>query len=92
MSISDFKTPDGMSRRALLRAGVSAAGAAALIGTATGPASAKMAPGAVGYQDSPHGSQDCSSCNLFEAPSSCKSVSGKISPNGWCKIYVKKAG
>jgi hypothetical protein len=51
-----------------------------------------MAPGAVGYQDSPHGSQDCSSCNLFEAPSSCKSVSGKISPNGWCKIYVKKAG
>ncbi|MDR3463124.1 MAG: high-potential iron-sulfur protein [Beijerinckiaceae bacterium] len=92
MSISDFKMPEAMSRRTLLRAGISAAGAAALIGTATRPASAKLAQSAIGYQDSPHGSQDCSNCNLFEAPASCKSVSGKISPNGWCKIYVKKAG
>jgi len=25
------------------------------------------------------------------APGSCKLVAGDISPNGWCRLYVKKS-
>jgi hypothetical protein len=27
---------------------------------------------------------------LFEAPSSCKTVDGTVSPQGWCMVYAKK--
>jgi hypothetical protein len=27
---------------------------------------------------------------VFEPPSTCKTVEGTVSPDGWCKIYVKK--
>jgi hypothetical protein len=27
---------------------------------------------------------------LFEAPNSCKTVEGTISPEGWCMVYAKK--
>jgi hypothetical protein len=84
---SKFTTKD-MSRRTVLQA-VAAVGAVPALMMATAPASAKMAPASVAYQGSPHGSQNCANCKLFIAPSSCKSVSGVISPNGWCKIWAK---
>lgn len=60
---------------------------------ASNPAmAAKLSQTAVAYQDSPHNSQSCANCNLFQAPSTCKTVAGTIHPNGWCKIWVKKAG
>jgi hypothetical protein len=31
-------------------------------------------------------------CSLFEAPSSCKTVDGTVSPKGWCMVYAKKPG
>jgi hypothetical protein len=71
---------------------VGVAGAAtsvAVIGTTT-PAHAKMAQKAVKYQDTPKGDQACEKCSLFEAPSSCKTVDGTISPQGWCMVYAKK--
>lgn len=43
------------------------------------------------YQDHPKGSQKCSGCNFFVSPHSCKIVAGKISPNGWCSFFAKKA-
>ncbi len=82
-----------ISRRRVLTAAVGVAGAAtgaAIIGT-TRPAHAAKAPQkAVKYQDTPKGDQACENCALFEAPSSCKTVDGTISPQGWCMVYAKK--
>lgn len=81
-----------ISRRRLLTVAVGIAGAAtgaAIIGTTT-PAYAKVQQKAVKYQDTPKGEQACENCSLFEAPSSCKTVDGTISPQGWCMVYAKK--
>jgi len=80
-----------ISRRRVLTVAVGAAGAAtgaAIIGTT--PAYAKASQKAVKYQDTPKGDQACENCALFEAPSSCKTVDGTISPQGWCMVYAKK--
>ena len=43
------------------------------------------------YQDKPgKNGQKCSGCSLFVKPASCKVVTGKISPNGWCVAWAKK--
>ncbi len=79
-----------INRRAALRTLVGVVGTGCALDLATSPArAAKMSQAAVSYQGSPKGAQDCSNCKLFEAPGSCKSVDGAISPQGWCKIYVK---
>jgi hypothetical protein len=80
-----------ISRRSLLAA-VAAAGSAPILAMSVTPAMAKMSEAAVGYQNSPKNGQSCAGCNLFVAPSSCKTVDGTISPEGWCKIWVKKVG
>ena len=77
-------SPFGLSRRTVLIAAAAAAPAMAL-GRAE---AASLPPSAVGYRDSPKDGKDCKGCKLFVAPSSCKSVSGTISPNGWCKLWV----
>ncbi len=88
--MSDSNVPS-LSRRQILRgAAVAAGGAAALIGAA-GPAQAKIAQSAAGYQDKAKGDQSCASCALFQAPSSCSLVDGTISPSGWCRFYSKKS-
>jgi hypothetical protein len=81
-----------ISRRRVLTVAVGVAGAAAgaaIIGTTT-PAHAKVPQKTVKYQDTPKGDQTCENCSLFEAPSSCKTVDGTISPQGWCMVYAKK--
>ena len=80
-----------ISRRTLL-AVVATAGSAPILAISVTPAMAKMSQAAVAYQDSPKSDRSCAGCNLFVAPSSCKTVDGTISPNGWCKIWVKKPG
>jgi hypothetical protein len=80
-----------ITRRSVL-ASVAAAGSIPLLAISTCPALAKMSEASVAYQDSPKGDRSCANCGLFQAPSSCKTVDGVISPNGWCKIWVKKAG
>ncbi len=78
-----------VNRRTVLLA---AAGAAPLLAMGAGAAMAAGLPqAAVAYQTSPKDGKQCSGCNLFVAPSSCKSVAGTISPDGWCKLWVKKA-
>jgi hypothetical protein len=77
-------TTSSLSRRTVLIA------AAAAPAFALGRAEAAALPqSAVGYQDSPKDGKDCKGCKLFVAPSSCKTVSGTISPDGWCKLWVK---
>ena len=81
-----------LSRRTtLLRGAICAAGAAASPLPA-GEAAAKMAQTGVAYQTTPKGDQQCSNCSLFQPPSACTLVDGTISPSGWCKFWVKKAG
>jgi hypothetical protein len=70
--------------------GASIAGAAAIISLSTPALAAKAPQKAVKYQDTPKGEQRCDNCALFEAPSSCKTVDGTISPQGWCIVYAKK--
>jgi High potential iron-sulfur protein len=69
--------------------GASIATAAAVIGASTPARAAKAPQKAVKYQDTPKGEQRCENCSLFEAPSSCKTVDGTISPQGWCIVYAK---
>ena len=88
--MTDQTTPACVSRRTVL---VAAAGAAPLLAlAATSANAAKLSQSAVKYQASPKDGKQCDGCNLFVAPSSCKSVDGTISPKGWCSLWVKKAG
>jgi hypothetical protein len=83
---------NNISRLRVLTVAVVTAGAATgavILGTTT-PAYAKVAQKAVKYQDTPKGEQRCDNCALFEAPSSCKTVDGTVSPEGWCMVYAKK--
>jgi hypothetical protein len=90
MSNDSHKPENALSRRTLLQS-VAIAGAAAVPVLLAGSrsASAKIAQAGVAYQASPKGASKCSNCKLFEPPNACKSVAGEISPNGWCKIWVK---
>jgi High potential iron-sulfur protein len=79
-----------LSRRCLLQRTVCAAGAAAILGAGVNAAMAgKMPKAAVAYQGSPKDGKSCANCRLFQAPSSCKSVDGAVSANGWCRIWFK---
>ncbi len=79
-----------LSRRCLLRRAACAAGATAILGVGVNAAMAgKMSQASVGYQPSPKGSQSCSNCRLFQAPNACRSVDGSVSPQGWCRIWLK---
>ena len=52
----------------------------------------KVAQATVQYQSKPKGEQKCSACTNFIAESNtCKLVEGKVSPEGWCTLWVKKA-
>lgn len=44
------------------------------------------------YQSTPHGSEKCSDCQMYNAANkSCLVVEGKIDPDGWCTMWVKKS-
>jgi len=78
-------------RIVLLHSAGCAAGAAALL-LPVKQAVAKMNQKSVAYQDTPKDDQKCSNCSLFQEPNACTLVDGEISPEGWCKFWVKKAG
>ena len=85
----------GISRRHVLTiaagaAGASITGATAVIGTSTPAKAAKAPQKIVKYQDTPKGEQRCENCVQFEAPSTCKTVEGTVTAQGWCTVYVKK--
>ncbi len=54
--------------------------------------SSKVSQASVQYQTQPKGEQKCGVCQHFNAASNtCELVDGQISPNGWCKLWAKKA-
>lgn len=81
----------GISRRNIL-AGGAVAGSIPLLALSGSRAEAKISQAAVAYQNNPKGNQSCSVCGHFQPPSSCKTIDGTVSPNGWCKIWALKAG
>ena len=92
MSTRSEVSSRAFSRRiVLLHSAGCAAGAAALL-LPLKPAAAKMSQPSVAYQDNPKGDQKCSNCSLFQEPNACTLVDGNISPEGWCKFWVKKPG
>ena len=54
-------------------------------------AGSKVSQSVVQYQASPKGGKDCDDCANFVSPNACKLVDGKISPKGWCRLWVKRA-
>jgi High potential iron-sulfur protein len=86
--------PQEFSRRRMLTIAAGAAGtsigAAMIVGTSTPASAAKVSQQVVKYQDMPKGEQHCENCLHFQPPSSCQSVDGTVSPQGWCMIYAKK--
>ena len=80
-----------ISRRTILRGAAMTAGAIPILLAGVSTAHAKATQKDVGYQDKPNGQQTCANCRSFEPPSGCKTVEGSVSPEGWCKIYIKKA-
>lgn len=81
-----------VSRRRFLNGSAALAGGAGLAALFAGrEAQAKIAQNLVAYQDTPKDGHDCVGCALFEPPNGCKSVEGTISPNGWCRLWLKKS-
>jgi len=80
-----------LSRRTVLRAAL-ATGCCIWMPIAIGAAEAKKATQAsVQYQAKPNGDQKCATClNFIAGSNTCKVVEGQVSPEGWCKIWVKK--
>jgi hypothetical protein len=78
-----------LTRRCLFQRSLAVVAGIGLAGTEARAQSAKMAQNLVGYQGSAEDGQDCKGCKLFTAPSACQVVDGPISPNGWCKMWIK---
>ena len=81
---------DNVSRRVVLGRVACVAAVPLVVAALSGPAlaKAKMSQSAAKYQATPKDGQRCDGCALWQAPDACKSVSGTIAPDGWCKLYV----
>jgi uncharacterized protein YjbJ (UPF0337 family) len=65
---------------------------AASADSAAPAATGKAAQASVQYQTQPKGEQKCGGCLHFIAESNtCKLVDGQVSPEGWCRLWAKKA-
>lgn len=83
-------TEPEFSRRRLLQCAAGTATALAVAAQDAAQAQTKSPQQAAGYQTTPNGSQRCGTCAHFQPPAACKVVAGKISPQGWCRIYFAK--
>jgi hypothetical protein len=83
------KNDSNEGRRSLLK-GFAALAGVAVLSLNKKAAAAKVPQSAVQYQDKPKGEQRCDNCAQWEPPNACKVVEGKIAPEGWCAIWVKK--
>jgi hypothetical protein len=89
--MSKVVNTSSVRRRTLLKACVGTLLASGLTRPEQALAQAKVSQKSVAYQDTPKGEQRCENCRLFEAPNGCKSVQGPVAPQGWCRIWGKKA-
>jgi hypothetical protein len=88
-TMGDGQQKPGITRRKVLIAAVTVAPPFALMAET---ARAKIQHSGVKYQTEPKDGKQCSDCNFFIAPNSCKQVDGNISPTGYCLLWAKKPG
>jgi hypothetical protein len=76
----------------LMQNTAAASGAFAMIGAIANSAAAqaKSSPQVASYQGEPSGGQSCVGCQHFQPPSACRVVAGRISAQGWCRLYFAK--
>ena len=74
----------GLARRGLIGGFLASL---CLVGSAAAKTIRRMSKAKALYQDHPQDIRACSTCTLFVAPAACKAVIGKVSPEGWCKLY-----
>ena len=67
--------------------GLAAAGLAAAAPALAAKPRKPISKKAAQYQDQPKDIRSCASCTVFVRPDRCKTVIGKVSPDGWCKLY-----
>ena len=83
-----------LSRRLLLQKAATVASAVTVLGIIVEGAAAQVRvespPQVAGYQAEPNGGQRCGTCQHFQPPSACKVVAGRISAQGWCRLYFAK--
>jgi hypothetical protein len=88
--------PDAhVSRRTVLRSAALITGGGALLVALGAPAAmaagTKLPGSAVGYRPIPMGKSRCDNCSQWIGPTTCKVVSGQLSPSGWCSLYSQKS-
>ncbi|HEY4029792.1 MAG TPA: hypothetical protein VGM25_05575 [Caulobacteraceae bacterium] len=76
-----------MQARRQVLIGLAAAGLAAATPALAAKPRKRLSKKATLYQDCPKDIRSCASCTLFVRPDRCKVVVGKVSPDGWCKLY-----
>jgi hypothetical protein len=89
----DVTTQHDKTRREVLRSGLVVIGGSVVAVGARAQqkmAQDKIDPKLVQYQTTPKDGNKCSTCVNFEPPDTCKIVSGKIDPNGWCIAFAPK--
>jgi secreted PhoX family phosphatase len=90
--ISSTTTDRVIAGRLSRRRFLSLAGTGIIVGTLAQVrrAEAKTSQRAARYQDTPKGDKSCSGCKLFLADeNACRVVEGVISPNGYCRFWVR---
>ncbi len=80
-----------LSRRTLLISVTGGAAAFAARASALEPSPVKVSKDSVHYRTVSLGDHRCGVCKLFIAPSSCSFVSGEISRDCGCRIWLPKA-
>ena len=83
-----------LSRRLLLQKAATVASTVSVLGIVAEGAAAqvrvKTSQQAAGYQNSPSGGNRCGNCVQFQPSAACKIVAGRISPQGWCRLFFPK--
>ncbi len=79
-----------ISRRTVLTGTALAFGAPVATVVSQTAAQVKISRVTANYQDAPKGDQRCEGCANFQPPNACKFVEGRISPSGWCQLFVKR--
>jgi hypothetical protein len=80
-----FRADRRLTRRELMTAALG--GLSATLPARAEEQRQKMSQIAAAYQSTPRGLFSCAVCTFFIRPSSCRVVSGDISPTGWCKVF-----
>ena len=82
--------PKGVCRRSLLKSVPIIAGAIISTNFANRTSSRRRRlHQAAKYQDHPKDGQQCSGCQFFVVPNSCKVVEDPVAASGWCQLCAQ---